>query len=75
MQVTPISATVPPMSQQVVLVEFCSQTLQVYTDHYLTLDIITVGEGLLNLPIKAECVVPTITPSVALLDFEQCYLR
>lgn len=64
-----------PMSQQVVRVEFCSQTLQVYTDHYLTLDIITVGENLLNLPIKAECVIPTVTPSVALLDFEECYLR
>ena len=57
------------------LVEFCSQTLQVYTDHFLALDIMTVGEGLLNLPIKAECVVPKITPSVALLDFEECYLR
>ena len=64
-----------PLSQQVVLVEFCSQTLQVYTDHFLALDIMTVGEGLLNLPIKAECVVPKVTPSVALLDFEECYLR
>ncbi|KAL0040642.1 hypothetical protein WJX79_000331 [Trebouxia sp. C0005] len=32
-------------------------------------------EGLHNIPIKAECVVPMVTPSTDLLDFEQCYLR
>ena len=75
MQVTPSSGTISPMSEQVVLVEFCSQALQVYTDHHLALDIMTVGEGLLILPIKAECVVPAITPHTNLLDFEQCFLR
>ena len=75
LQVTPSCGTILPMSQQVVLVEFCSQVLQVYTDHFLALDIMTVGEGLHTLPIKAECVVPTITPHTNLLDFEQCFLR
>ena len=63
------------MGRQVVSVEFLSQSLQVYSDHQLALDIMTVGEGLHNLPIKAECVVPTVTPNTDLLDFEQCYLR
>ena len=75
MQVVPASGTVLPMDKQVVMVEFLSQSLQVYTDHQLTLDIMTVGEGLHNIPIKAECVVPTVTPNTDLLDFEQCYLR
>lgn len=75
MQVVPASGTVPPMGNQVVLVEFLSQSLQVYSEHQLALDIMTVGEGLFNLPIKAECVVPMITPDTELLDFEQCYLR
>ena len=63
------------MARQVVSVEFLSQSLQIYSDHQLALDIMTVGEGLHNIPIKAECVVPTVTPSTDLLDFEQCYLR
>ena len=75
MQVVPASGTVPPMGKQVVMVEFLSQSLQVYSEHQLTLDIMTVGEGLHNVPIKAECVVPTVTPNTDLLDFEQCYLR
>lgn len=75
MQVVPSSGTVLPMGRQVISVEFLSQSLQVYADHQLALDIMTVGEGLHNIPIKAECVVPTVTPSTDLLDFEQCYLR
>ena len=74
-QVVPSSGTVLPMGNQVILVEFLSQSLQVYNDHQLALDIMTVGEGLHHIPIKAECVVPMITPSTELLDFEQCYLR
>ena len=75
LQVVPMSGTVLPMGQQVVLVEFLSQSLQVYNEHQLALDITTVGEGLHKLPIKAECVVPMVTPNTELLDFEQCYLR
>lgn len=75
LQVVPASGTVLPMGKQVVLVEFSSQSLQVYSEHQLALDIMTVGEGLHNIPIKAECVVPMVTPSTDLLDFEQCYLR
>lgn len=75
MQVAPASGTVLPMGKQAVLVEFLSQSLQVYSEHHLVLDIMTVGEGLYNLPIKAECVVPMVTPNTDLLDFEQCYLR
>ena len=74
-QVVPSSGTVLPLGKQVMLVEFSSQSLQVYSEHQLALDIMTVGEGLHNIPIKAECVVPMVTPSTDLLDFEQCYLR
>ncbi len=74
-QVVPSSGTVLPLGKQVMLVEFSSQSLQVYNEHQLALDIMTVGEGLHNIPIKAECVVPMVTPSTDLLDFEQCYLR
>lgn len=70
-----MSGTVLPMGKQVVVVEFLSQSLQVYNEHQLALDIMTVGEGLHNIPIKAECVVPMVTPNTDLLDFEQCYLR
>lgn len=75
LQVVPASGTVLPMGKHVVAVEFLSQSLQVYNEHQLALDIMTVGEGLQNIPIKAECVVPMVTPNVDLLDFEQCYLR
>ena len=71
----PSSGTVLPLGRQVILVEFSSQSLQVYNEHQLALDIMTVGEGLHNLPIKAECVVPMVTPNTDLLVFEECYLR
>ena len=63
LQVVPSSGTVLPMGNQVILVEFLSQSLQVYNDHQLALDIMTVGESLHQIPIKAECVVPVVTPS------------
>jgi hydrocephalus-inducing protein len=52
-----------------------SETLRVYEGFAAIMDIPGVGEGLLTLPIKAECVVPIIALEPSTLDFGQCFLR
>ena len=58
--IQPATATIEPNGKQDVRLEFISTTVMEYLS-YLAVDIIGVGESLLSIPIKANCVVPRVT--------------
>jgi hydrocephalus-inducing protein len=44
-------------------------------DMYLTVDVEGVGQGLLSLPILAECKLPTVNLITESLSFGTCFMR
>ncbi|KAK9824158.1 hypothetical protein WJX72_008157 [[Myrmecia] bisecta] len=74
-QVVPASGSLLPMGKQKIQLEFVSRSVQRYDKHRLVLDVPCVGEELMALPVRAECVVPRIQLAPDFLDFGICYVR
>lgn len=73
--IIPARGAILPGARQAMRVEFISQSLGAYTTTELILDMPAVQENALSLPIRAKCVVPKLSISNELLDFEDCFLE
>ncbi|KAJ3416712.1 hypothetical protein HDV05_000542 [Chytridiales sp. JEL 0842] len=71
--VTPQRGTIPPMGTAQVKLEFTPRSIKRYED-YLSVDVDSVGEDLLRLPILAESLVPEISLRTPILDYSDCFL-
>ncbi|KAI5620965.1 hydrocephalus-inducing protein-like, partial [Silurus asotus] len=72
-RVTPSSGTVRAQSQMHIKVTLCSNTVQQYS-LALVVDVDGVGEEVLALPIKANCVVPEVHLESSMLQFHDCFI-
>ena len=70
----PSSGTLLPMGKQTVTIELISKSIRRY-DTPLLIDIPGVGDGVLEVPVNAECMVPRVTVTADVLDFGECFLR
>jgi hydrocephalus-inducing protein len=71
---TPSSGLIMPYEAQSIRVDFIAGSIKKY-NNFLHVDAEGIGAALLRLPIKAECIVPTLSLSAEKLDFEKCFLR
>ncbi|XP_051727085.1 hydrocephalus-inducing protein homolog [Ctenopharyngodon idella] len=70
---SPSTGTVRAMAEIDIQLTFCSNTVQDY-NLSLVLDVQSVGEEVLALPIKARCVVPDVVLKNPVLQFQHCFL-
>ncbi|CAM4581517.1 unnamed protein product [Leuciscus chuanchicus] len=70
---SPSTGTVRAMAEMHIQLTFCSNTVQDY-NLALVLDVQSVGEEVLALPIKARCVVPDVVLKNPDLQFQHCFL-
>ncbi|XP_073706753.1 hydrocephalus-inducing protein homolog [Garra rufa] len=70
---SPSTGTVRAMAEVDIQLTFCSNTVQDY-NLALVLDVQSVGEEVLALPIKARCVVPDVVLKNPVLQFQDCFL-
>ncbi|XP_053402100.1 hydrocephalus-inducing protein homolog isoform X11 [Mercenaria mercenaria] len=73
-EIIPSSGSIPPQSEIKVTVNFISNTIKKY-EMNLVVDVDSVGEEIVSLPITAKCVVPLITVLSPILDYGRCFLR
>jgi len=73
--ITPARGVIPPHGQQPVAVEFTSNTAKTYNGYRVTMDVVGAGEGLLNIPLTATCVVPVVTLAAPTLVYGSCFVR
>lgn len=73
-QIVPRTGMVLPKGKEKITVDFTPQTVALYSKQ-LQLDVLGVGEGLLTVPIEAECAVPKIDIESDVLEFGECYIR
>eukprot|EP00937_MAST-01D_sp_MAST-1D-sp2_P000047 g47.t1 len=72
--IEPQNGTLAAGARQSIAVDFTSQTVKKY-DYYLTVDVAGVGEGLLSVPIVAECQVPDVRVEKDDVEFGECFMR
>eukprot|EP00966_Prymnesium_polylepis_P301613 6968476-Prymnesium_polylepis.1 len=71
--IVPASGVVLPHGKQRLQLELVSYSVKKY-NLALQVDVEAVGTDLLALPITADCIVPTISPSTPNLAFGDCFL-
>ncbi len=71
--VVPATGTLLPDSTKKIKIEFLSNTCKAYHSH-LVVDIVDVGENLLSIPIKANCIVPEVLVSTTKINFGDCFI-
>ena len=72
-QLTPSEGVVLPHGRVRLLLEFVSYKVMVYKVS-VVVDVDSVGEALLALPIAADVVVPEIEPDETIVDFEEAFI-
>ena len=72
-QLTPSEGVVLPHGRVRLLLEFVSYKVMVYKVS-VVVDVDSVGEALLALPIGADVVVPEIEPDETIVDFEEAFI-
>ncbi|XP_028313928.1 hydrocephalus-inducing protein homolog [Gouania willdenowi] len=72
--VSPDTDTVDAMSDVLIEVTLCSNTVRRYR-LALVVDIEGVGKEIMTLPINARCVVPDILVQTPLLDYQRCFIN
>lgn len=70
----PSSGNIPPFSNQNIKVEWTPVT-QGHLSTKLLVDVACVGEGVISIPVLAECCVPLIKLSSSSLDFNNVFLH
>ena len=73
--ISPSSGTILPQGRQRVTVELEARTVQRYDGYEMLLDVPGVGEGLVRVPVDADCQVPRIAIHTEQLDYGTCFLR
>ncbi|XP_066540500.1 hydrocephalus-inducing protein homolog isoform X2 [Hoplias malabaricus] len=72
-RVAPSSGTIRAQSKIDIQVTLCSNTVRQYT-LALVVDVQSVGEDVLALPIRASCVVPEVRLESTVLHFQHCFV-
>ena len=72
--ISPATGTIEPDGRVEISVDFISTHVRTY-EMYLTVDVDSVGEGLLSIPITAECRLPEVSLELEELDYGPCFLR
>ncbi|XP_028304635.1 hydrocephalus-inducing protein homolog isoform X2 [Gouania willdenowi] len=72
--VSPDTDTVGAMSDVIIKVTLCSNTVRVYS-LALVVDVEGVGKDIMTLPISARCVVPDILVQTPVLDYQRCFIN
>ena len=72
--IEPSTGTIVADGKVDIQVDFISTTVRVY-EMYLTVDVQNVGEGLLSIPIKAECRLPDVNVAEEQIEYGSCFLR
>jgi hydrocephalus-inducing protein len=72
--IIPEHGSVLPGQTQTILVEFISKDICKY-DSKLLMDVPDVQEGLVSVPVVAECAVPCLQLVSTVLDFGDCFLN
>ena len=72
--IVPSTGTIVADGKVNIQVDFISTTVRAY-EMYLTVDVENVGEGLLSIPIKAECRLPDVKLGSEEIEFGSCFLR
>ena len=74
-KVTPNAGTLPPTARQPIEIEFVPSSAQKY-DMVLVIDLEGVGQDMISVPIRAECVVPSVRVQPNdFLEFKEIFLR
>lgn len=73
--ITPNSGSVFPGEQTSIQVDFIPETVKIYEDYSLVIDIQGVGQALLKIPITAECQVSDVIVDTDTLNFGEVFLR
>lgn len=73
-QMVPRTGMVLPKGKEKITIDFTPQSVSLYSKQ-LQLDVLGVGDGLLTVPIDAECAVPKIDIESEVLEFGECYIR
>jgi len=72
--VEPTEGNLAPGEQQIVTLTLIPMTVKTY-DYFLTVDVDGVGQGLLSMPLLADCRVPDVQIKGKELDFGECFNR
>ena len=72
--ILPAGGTVLPHGSQQIQLDFISTTVRVY-EMFLTVDVEGVGEGLLSIPIRAECKLPDVSLVAEEIVYGDCFMR
>ncbi len=72
--ISPATGTIEPDGRVEVSIDFISTHVRTY-EMYLTVDVESVGEGLLSIPISAECRLPDVSLAEEEIDYGACFLR
>jgi hypothetical protein len=72
--ITPESGTIEPDGRIEISVDFISTHVRKY-EMYLTVDVESVGEGLLSIPISGECRLPEVSLALEEINYGSCFLR
>ena len=70
--VDPAEGVLQPGERARIQIDLRATTRQVY-DTFALVDVMDVGQGLLTIPICADCVVPAVTATTPRLDFAYCF--
>ena len=62
------------MGKTKVKLDFTPTNVKKY-DYYLTVDVEGVGEGLLSVPVLAECFVSDVVLGVDEIKYDECFMR
>ena len=73
-EIAPSTGVLLPHGTQHIRVAFTPLDARAYSTS-LVVDVDSVGEGLLALPLTARCVVPPLLPSVKAIDFARAFIR
>lgn len=74
--IQPSRGTLSPNESMGILLEFIPTSVKIY-DYSLAVDVLGVGDVLLSIPIKAECIVSQVKVELPAreLDFGDCFIR
>ena len=72
--ISPETGTIEPDGRVEISVDFISTHVRTY-EMYLTVDVESVGEGLLSIPISGECRLPEVSLALEEIDYGACFLR
>jgi hydrocephalus-inducing protein len=74
-ELQPENGHLNPGQSVTVAVQLLARTLKTYSAYFVTLDVASVGEELLSLPVRAVCAAPLLRLRGKTLAYGDCFLR